>query len=64
MSGGELYTWLKEIKPDIKVLLCSGYSMNQNIQTFLDQGCQGFLQKPFSVGELSAAINNVLVGAD
>ena len=64
LSGGELYTRLKGIKPDIKVLLCSGYSMNQNIQPFLEQGCQGFLQKPFSVGKLSAAIKNILVGAD
>ena len=62
MSGGELYSRLKELKPDIKVLLCSGYSMNQSIQTFLDQGCQGFLQKPFSVRKLSEAIENALVG--
>jgi len=63
MSGGELYSQLKELKPDIKVLVCSGYSMNQSIQSFLDQGCQGFLQKPFSIGALSAAMKNLLVGA-
>ena len=61
MSGGELYTLLKKLKPDIRVLMCSGYSMNESIQTFLDQGCRGFLQKPFSIGKLSKTIKNVLI---
>ncbi len=60
MSGGELYARLKKIKPDLKALLCSGYSINENIQAILDQGCQGFLQKPFDVDELSAMLAKVL----
>jgi PAS domain S-box-containing protein len=60
MKGGELYMQLKKLKPDLKALLCSGYSMNQSIQAILDQGCQGFLQKPFSVDELSTAIIKLL----
>jgi CheY-like chemotaxis protein len=60
MSGGELYARLKKIKPDLKALLCSGYSLNENIQAILDQGCQGFLQKPFDVDELSAMLAKVL----
>lgn len=60
MSGGELYARLKRIRPDLKVLLCSGYSVNENIQAVLDQGCQGFLQKPFSLDQLSTAIRKLL----
>ncbi len=60
MSGGELYTRLKKLKPDLKALLCSGYSVNESIQTILDQGCQGFLQKPFSVSVLSESIKELL----
>jgi len=59
MNGGELYKRLKKIKPNLKALLCSGYSVNESIKAVLDQGCQGFLQKPFSVGQLSAAIRNL-----
>jgi len=53
MGGGETFDRLKEISPDIKVLLSSGYSMNGQAQKILDKGCRGFIQKPFNMIELS-----------
>ncbi|MDY7035843.1 MAG: response regulator [Thermodesulfobacteriota bacterium] len=49
ISGGETYDMLKEINPDIKVLLSSGYSIDGMAQEILDRGCNGFLQKPFNI---------------
>jgi two-component system, cell cycle sensor histidine kinase and response regulator CckA len=49
MSGGETYDSLKEINPDIKVLLSSGYSINGAATEIMDRGCNGFIQKPFKM---------------
>ncbi len=60
MSGGETFERLKEIKPDIKVILSSGYSINGQADKILKMGCQGFIQKPFHAGELSQKIREAL----
>ena len=61
MGGGETYDRMKEINPDIKVLLSSGYSINGQASEILERGCNGFIQKPFSMEELSKSIREVLV---
>jgi CheY-like chemotaxis protein len=60
MGGGEAYDRLKEINPDIKVLLSSGYSIDGEATEILESGCDGFIQKPFNMKELSRAIREVL----
>ena len=60
ISGGETYDKLKEINPDIKVLLSSGYSINGQATEILDRGCNGFIQKPFNIANLSKKIREVL----
>jgi len=60
MSGGETYDRLKEINPDIKVLLSSGYSVDGQATEILNRGCNGFIQKPFNMGELSKKMREVL----
>ncbi len=60
MNGGEAYSILKEINPQIKVLLSSGYSVNESVTKMLDNGCQGFIQKPFSLIQLSQKVREVL----
>ncbi len=60
MSGGEIYDRMKEINPDIKVLLSSGYSINDQATDILSRDCNGFIQKPFTINELSAAIRQIL----
>jgi len=62
MGGGETYDKLKEIDPSIKVLLSSGYSINGQAKEILKRGCDGFIQKPFTLGEISKAIREVLGG--
>ena len=60
MGGGEVYDRLKEINPSIKVLLSSGYSINGQATEILERGCNGFIQKPFNMADLSRKIREVL----
>jgi two-component system, cell cycle sensor histidine kinase and response regulator CckA len=60
MSGGEVYKRIKQIRPDVKVLLSSGYSIDGEATEILKTGCNGFIQKPFSIKELSGKIREIL----
>jgi len=60
MSGGETYDRLKEINPEIKVLLSSGYSIRGQATGILNRGCNGFIQKPFNMEQLSYKIREIL----
>ncbi len=60
MSGGEAFDRLKECDPKIKVLLCSGYSLDSQASDILNRGCSGFIQKPFSLEALSHKLREVL----
>ena len=60
MGGGEIFDRLKEINPNIKVLLSSGYSIDGEATKILERGCNGFIQKPFDVKQLSQTIRAIL----
>ena len=60
IGGGETYDRLKEINPNIKVLLSSGYSIEGHATEILERGCDGFIQKPFDMAQLSQGIGEVL----
>ncbi|RLB82714.1 MAG: hypothetical protein DRH17_04950 [Deltaproteobacteria bacterium] len=60
MGGGEVYDRMKEIKPEIKALLSSGYSINGEASEILESGCDGFIQKPFDIKQLSQMVRKVL----
>jgi PAS domain S-box-containing protein len=59
IGGGEVFDKLRVIKPGIKVLLASGYSMG-DAAAIIDRGCNGFIQKPFGMEKLSHAIREVI----
>ncbi|MEW6186408.1 MAG: PAS domain S-box protein [Thermodesulfobacteriota bacterium] len=60
MAGGETFNRLKEENPGVRVILSSGYSLNGQAKEILDRGCKGFLQKPFSLTDLSRKVRQVL----
>jgi PAS domain S-box-containing protein len=64
MGGGEVYDRLKEINPGVKVLLSSGYSINGEATEIIERGCDGFIQKPFRILDLSQKINKILDKGD
>jgi len=59
MSGRELIESLRAIRPELKVLLMSGYAPNDMAPAAaLDAGA--FLQKPFTITELADAIQSLV----
>ena len=60
MGGGETYDRLREADAEIKVLLSSGYSIDGEATEILERGCNGFIQKPFDMKEISRKIREVL----
>lgn len=60
MNGGHTYDRMKEIDPDVKVILSSGYSINGQATEILDRGCKGFIQKPFNIKQLSQRMREIL----
>jgi two-component system cell cycle sensor histidine kinase/response regulator CckA len=60
MSGGETYDEIKKINPHVKVLLSSGYSKDSRATEILARGCNGFIQKPYTMKGLSLRIREIL----
>jgi two-component system cell cycle sensor histidine kinase/response regulator CckA len=60
LEAGDTYDRLRALNPDIKVLLSSGYGLDQKIKGFLERGCSGFIQKPFNMKILEDKIEEVM----
>lgn len=60
LDGSMTFDLLKEIQPEVRVLLASGYSIDGKAADILSRGCQGFIQKPFSLTALSTKIKEML----
>ena len=62
MNGAETFRRLKGIEPDVRVVLCSGYTHEglASIKGLLDSGARGFVQKPFSKLALARALKRAL----
>jgi len=63
LSGGATFDRLKEMDPNVRVLLSSGYSIDGEASEILDRGCSGFIQKPFRLSDLSDALTEMMGGA-
>jgi PAS domain S-box-containing protein len=62
MDGDKTYNKIKEINPIpfTKVLLSSGYSSDGQTTEMLKSGCDGFIQKPFNMKQLSQELRRIL----
>ena len=60
MDGGKTFDRIRDICPQMPVMLSSGYAMNGQAEKIMNRGCDGFIQKPFSVYELSQKIRKIL----
>jgi two-component system cell cycle sensor histidine kinase/response regulator CckA len=61
LNGEETYLQLKELCPEIKVILASGYFHDGMAKDILKEGISDFVHKPFTVAELSGKIRYVLI---
>jgi CheY-like chemotaxis protein len=59
MGGGETFDLIHERRPELPVLLCSGYSLDDKAAKILERGCDGFIQKPFDLDKLSRRIREI-----
>jgi two-component system cell cycle sensor histidine kinase/response regulator CckA len=60
MGGGKVFDALRAIQPGVKVVLSSGYSIDGEASQIMARGCNGFIQKPFGIKELSQKIREVM----
>ena len=60
MDGGVTFDRIRELAPDMPVLLSSGYSINGQATQIMERGCNGFIQKPFNIAELARKIREIL----
>lgn len=61
MGGKETYERIREIDPDVKILIASGYAQDENTAEILKRGSSGFIQKPFTMKELAQKIRELFV---
>ena len=60
MDGAQIFHRLKRLAPEVKVLLASGYSLKGKAAALLENGCSGFIQKPFNLQALSRKLEAIL----
>ena len=59
IQGDKVYPLIMEDRPNLKVIVCSGYSI-ETARGILDAGAQDFIQKPFNVKELSQKLREII----
>jgi two-component system cell cycle sensor histidine kinase/response regulator CckA len=59
LDGKSVYYALRQINPQVHVILASGYSLDGVVQSLLDEGVAGFIQKPFTLLTLSEALSKI-----
>ena len=62
MTGNELARELLRIKPEIPIILCTGYSARINQDQAMAMGIRAFVSKPVLRREIAVAIRKVLEG--
>ena len=62
MDGEQAFGELRRIRPDVTVILCSGYNEQDATRRFAGKGLAGFVQKPYGMEELREKLMDVLPG--
>jgi len=62
MGGNQIYPLIMEARPNLKVVVCSGYSIDGPALEILEAGAQAFIQKPFLISTLAERLKEVLEG--
>ena len=59
MGGEQCFSALKQISPDVKVIISSGYREQEVLELFAGSGVSGFIQKPYKLSALKEAIMGI-----
>jgi len=60
MTGADLSMEIMRIRPDIPIILCSGFSEMISEETAKKMGIRAFLMKPMALGDIAAILRRVL----
>ena len=60
MTGDQLAVELMSIRPDIPIILCTGFSNENEVKRAKAMGIKGFLMKPMAIGDLAEMVRKVL----
>jgi PAS domain S-box-containing protein len=60
MSGQQVFEKIRAIDPDIKIIVSSGYSREEEIEKMMQKGCDGYILKPFDMATLSKKLDGVM----
>jgi DNA-binding NtrC family response regulator len=60
LSGRQVLEQMKKIRPGIKVILSSGYSLHGLGMASRGASGDGFIQKPYQIDQLAAVLDAVL----
>jgi two-component system, cell cycle sensor histidine kinase and response regulator CckA len=64
MDGERTFECLRQMDPNVRVLVISGYSNTGCVERMLQNGCKGFLQKPFNIADLTEKIEAIQTDQD
>jgi PAS domain S-box-containing protein len=62
MIGKDAFVEMKSIQNDVKVLLSSGFKQDERVESVINLGVRHFIQKPYTIHNLSRAIHQVVYG--
>lgn len=60
MDGEETFHRLREIRPDVPVMICTGFIQNDRLERLMTAGLAGFLRKPFAPDEIASQVQAIL----
>ena len=60
MNGATVHDYLRDIKPDVKIILASGYLENGRAQDIIEHKFNDFIQKPFHFDQLTGKITGIM----
>jgi DNA-binding NarL/FixJ family response regulator len=52
------------VRPDLPIIVCTGFSEKINEQTARDMGIKGYLMKPIVISQLACMVRSALDGSD
>ena len=64
LSGEEVFREMRTIRPEVRVILSSGYNEQDTISHFQGKGLAGFIQKPYRPTQLIEKVREILAQTD
>jgi len=63
MNGRDCFMAMKKIRPEVRAILSSGFSREEEIIAMKEAGLKGFIHKPYRIVTLSQVVSEALKGS-